>query len=58
MIKITKFTNNNDYEYINNGIKQKVKYSKLWTFDEAMQDYYDFNSGIYLNEFERIHVIG
>ena len=38
-MKITKYANNGDYEYINCGIRQKVKYNRIWELDEMKNDW-------------------
>lgn len=56
-MKKTKFTNQWDYEYINCGILEKVKYNRVWEFDEVQNDWYSFTEHIYLNEYERMNGI-
>lgn len=56
-MKITKFTSQWDYEYINFGILEKVKYGQIWEFDEIQNDWYSFTGHIYMNEYERLNGI-
>jgi hypothetical protein len=37
-MKITKFVSSRDYEYINCGIREKVKYNRIWEFDKVKND--------------------
>ena len=53
-MRITKFNNNNDHEYINCGIIQKVKYGHIWEFDDVAGDWYSFNLHLYMSEYERM----
>ena len=53
-MKITKYENNYDYEYMNCGIMQKVKYGDIWEFDDIVGDWYSFNIHLYMNEYEII----
>jgi hypothetical protein len=56
-MRITKYTSNSDYEYMNCGIRQKVKYNRVWEFDEVQNDWYSFTEHIYMNEYERMNGI-
>lgn len=56
-MKITKYTSNTDYEYINSGIRQKVKYNRIWEFDEVQNEWYSFTEHLYMTEYERMHGI-
>ena len=56
-MKITKYTNDGDYEYINCGILEKVKYNRVWEFDEVQNDWYSFTEHLYMNEYERMQGI-
>ena len=56
-MKIMKYTDNWDYEYINCGILEKVKYNRIWEFDEVQNEWYSFTEHLYMNEYERMHGI-
>jgi hypothetical protein len=51
------YTTIQDYEYMNCGIRQKVKYNRVWEFDEVQNDWYSFTEHIYMNEYERMNGI-